>query len=650
MTKQQQQQIQLINQIKTKQSSSSNKQVNKDTNSPTESSSTSSSTNSTSLFSSYKRWSTSLDDLINDELGRKLFTEYLKEHHCDNILQFLTLVKCRETCKSDDDIKSLLNLAYTNFFLKKPIKVLSDGLRDKLSIALEQHRYDISLFDKAYKELNDCLISDYYPKFLQSKLYLNALKVFDNQVYMQNLLDLNEIDDQFKLLLKYINSFDSIIKSSSSTSSNSKRSTSAGKINRFVIPSIPTSSSNATNNNNNKSLNYPTTPSTKSGNKLSKLNESTLSSKSHKLSNKLPPNPYSVIGKVIPVSAQDSEIQSQLSTDDDNKSRTRSSHQHRYKQMQQSIQLNKNIDTSMPLVQMPRTMTEEAYKRDDKIKPDEFVRLLNSKLESLELDSQRRCKLFNSLSFKNDNINRTLHDYDSDTERLIDEHVNRVFKSTHDLTQLSFHNNQTTLSFHNQQAPLNNTVNQSINKHLNKSVGSFYYHKSTNSTKEVDIDDKQTQEYAKRKSMYHNHHHHHNKSALRTVNDECIDSGVSSRSVSSIERVNDWLTGSTHSVKQTTTTLEQQATPKLTNHSDIKTTVAYYLPGEEVAYITQFNGDNLTLSQFKSLLTKRGPFRFFFKTKSDLLDEECIAFHEVSDDSSLLPKFNGKVICKLEHK
>ena len=43
--------------------------------------------------------------------------------------------------------------------------------------------------------------------------------------------------------------------------------------------------------------------------------------------------------------------------------------------------------------------------------------------------------------------------------------------------------------------------------------------------------------------------------------------------------------------------------------SGFKTTVAYYLPGEDVAYISTFNGKNLTLSQFKQFITKKGQFR-----------------------------------------
>jgi hypothetical protein len=42
--------------------------------------------------------------------------------------------------------------------------------------------------------------------------------------------------------------------------------------------------------------------------------------------------------------------------------------------------------------------------------------------------------------------------------------------------------------------------------------------------------------------------------------------------------------------------------------------------------------------------------RYFFKTKSDLLEEECIVYQEATDDSLFVPMFNDKVIAKIELK
>jgi axin 1 len=130
------------------------------------------------------------------------------------------------------------------------------------------------------------------------------------------------------------------------------------------------------------------------------------------------------------------------------------------------------------------------------------------------------------------------------------------------------------------------------------------------------------------------------------------------RSASSIDRVNDWLSSSTsHPTKTTTTTTNQPSideikamNKKLQQQQTVnaKTTVAYFLPGEDLPYISTFNGNSLTLAQFKQLITKKGKFRYFFKTKSDLLDEECVVFEEVTDENDFVPKFNEKIIAKIE--
>lgn len=82
----------------------------------------------------------------------------------------------------------------------------------------------------------------------------------------------------------------------------------------------------------------------------------------------------------------------------------------------------------------------------------------------------------------------------------------------------------------------------------------------------------------------------------------------------------------------------------------LRRTVAYYMPGESLAYLTNFSGPRLDLAHFKNLITKRGDFRYFFKTKTDLLGEDCVVFQEITDDKQLLPTFNDKVIAKIEFK
>ena len=94
--------------------------------------------------------------------------------------------------------------------------------------------------------------------------------------------------------------------------------------------------------------------------------------------------------------------------------------------------------------------------------------------------------------------------------------------------------------------------------------------------------------------------------------------------------------------------LQQQQRPQAPSG---KITVAYYMPGEALAYISTHCGDRITLAQFKQLIItvkKSDSLRFFFKTKTDLLGEECVVFQEATDDHSHVPMFNDKVIAKIE--
>jgi hypothetical protein len=200
---------------------------------------------------------------------------------------------------------------------------------------------------------------------------------------------------------------------------------------------------------------------------------------------------------------------------------------------------------------------------------------------------------------------------------MIDEHVNRVFKQTTTIPPpspltLKQQNNKKTSNKNDLQTTLNNTCGSYLNptnipSTLMSTSKSFLnktnYQLMAQCSKEVDIDQQQQQQHHQYRSSNfnnnnHQHHHHHH--------DQNYDSGVSTRSVASIERVSDWLATSNCNNYQPTAAVATP-TPILTNN--VKTTVAYYLPGEDVAYISSFNGTMVTLAQFKQLITKKGQFR-----------------------------------------
>ncbi|KAF3700211.1 Axin-2 Axis inhibition protein 2 [Channa argus] len=78
-----------------------------------------------------------------------------------------------------------------------------------------------------------------------------------------------------------------------------------------------------------------------------------------------------------------------------------------------------------------------------------------------------------------------------------------------------------------------------------------------------------------------------------------------------------------------------------------ETVVTYFFCGEEIPYRRTMKSHSLTLGHFKEQLRKKGNYRYYFKKASD--EFECGAvFQEVSDDSSLLPTYKGKILGKVE--
>ncbi|XP_077413624.1 axin-2-like isoform X6 [Vanacampus margaritifer] len=78
-----------------------------------------------------------------------------------------------------------------------------------------------------------------------------------------------------------------------------------------------------------------------------------------------------------------------------------------------------------------------------------------------------------------------------------------------------------------------------------------------------------------------------------------------------------------------------------------ETVVTYFFCGEEIPYRRTMKSHSLTLGHFKEQLRKRGSYRYYFKKASD--EFECGAvFEEVSDDGSVLPTYEGKILGKVE--
>lgn len=563
--------------------------------------------------------SSGLDTLLQNDTGRRLFAQFLKEFNnaSDSLLTMYLICSCFQSQRVDDRnrIKQILEKTYKECFVKNQMPYLNPDLKQKLCESLKKCTYNESVFTAVRKEIRNLLQNEYLPLFLASKLYQENLS---NTNIAPMILNSNqELSKHSKL------QFDDILTESSQfaipnkpqkSSKNSKTSST-----NIIPPVTPSTSSKQTSSKLNKTSSQLST----SSRSINTLNESTLSlnmksSRAHKYENNYPPNPYSVITKAIPVSCQDSELQSVVSADDLNlKQRTHYSKLDKH--IKQNLLANKNARLNMPEFQpnfnpdepsVPLKTNQPQGSKKVPIPlaesdPKAFFEMLCARLEQVLVEQNglfdcsdkpsKQRSLSNShlplhatiqQQIEANNAKNALQLCDSAIDSQLDEHLDRVYN-----------NMQKNIA-----SPKMNAANLSSrfnNLSINKpkaQMPKHHFYQLTSTSKEVDIDSQ-------------NH-----------------DSGVSTKTVSSIERVNDWLISSQNKEEDHTSKYQEKKSNKLAEEESVKTTVAYYLPGEELAYISTFNGKYLTLAQFKQLITKKGQFRYFFKTKSDLLDEECVVF------------------------
>ncbi|GIY16721.1 hypothetical protein CDAR_426921 [Caerostris darwini] len=99
------------------------------------------------------------------------------------------------------------------------------------------------------------------------------------------------------------------------------------------------------------------------------------------------------------------------------------------------------------------------------------------------------------------------------------------------------------------------------------------------------------------------------------------------------------------SKKSLTSTSVDSSTLSMGNND--MTIIGYSYGRESVPYKSRLPGKNITLKQFKSLLNKKGNFRYFFKRISDDFGTGVV-LEEVTDDFEILPLWEGKVFCVIE--
>ncbi|XP_030840345.1 axin-1 isoform X2 [Strongylocentrotus purpuratus] len=86
-------------------------------------------------------------------------------------------------------------------------------------------------------------------------------------------------------------------------------------------------------------------------------------------------------------------------------------------------------------------------------------------------------------------------------------------------------------------------------------------------------------------------------------------------------------------------TMEKKVQPNIT--------IAYYLCNDPIPYRTSLPGSEITLRQFKALISKKGTYRYTFKMPSTEF-ESGVVHQIIVDDDAVLPLYEGKVVGKVE--
>jgi len=137
-------------------------------------------------------------------------------------------------------------------------------------------------------------------------------------------------------------------------------------------------------------------------------------------------------------------------------------------------------------------------------------------------------------------------------------------------------------------------------------------------------------------------------SYFSTCSSEAIKKPVSSSSQASGAGSNPASHPPSSAASQTAGSYSGSSSTTATATNNSSTVVAYFFCGEPIPYRTVVQSKVITLSDFKSLLTRKGNYRYFFKMRSDEIEIGGIVNEEVTDDNAILPFYDGKIIGRIE--
>ncbi|KAG8201874.1 hypothetical protein JTE90_027353 [Oedothorax gibbosus] len=77
------------------------------------------------------------------------------------------------------------------------------------------------------------------------------------------------------------------------------------------------------------------------------------------------------------------------------------------------------------------------------------------------------------------------------------------------------------------------------------------------------------------------------------------------------------------------------------------TTVGYCFSGNPIPYSSKVRGKRITLGYFKTLVNRKGDFRYFFKKYCNEFGTNVV-FEEITDDEDILPLWDEKIFALIE--
>lgn len=268
------------------------------------------------------------DSVMQNDQVRKLFSAFLKEHDSsiDNLLTLYLICCCFQNNQGMDDprrMKQVLEKTYNTCFKKNDVQNLSAELKQKLRESLQKAIYNESVFKAVKSELKTLLENEYFPKFLHSQVFANSASTIKANIPSRY------------LLAQKVSRSDEIVLNNDIHIEEDAKSLGGKSNGSFAMPNLPgpkpkhssssrtlkSSKSSSTSSSSLTSAKHPNASSSKIS--LSKTtkhshSKSSLSSEPGGISrykSPIPVNPYHVVSRAIPVSCQDSEIQSVVSGD-----------------------------------------------------------------------------------------------------------------------------------------------------------------------------------------------------------------------------------------------------------------------------------------------------------------------------------------------